>query len=342
MYIDLPAPMQSALSDSAADDAAQDLDLDKIVVEACRDLEMPEVSSSQPQMCWPGRAWPALELEEDASGACAPSPHLKLSSALEPKDASHAILAQIPLDRAPPMPPGLVPLKENMCSTTKKFHVQEECECQCDGEASVTAFKNLPQNSRGQGHRTRDSSKVVDEQFLMSTDKRWWTKLGQTLFCPLTNFPIHLLPYPPFKFRMDPDQPAPNKLIDGKFLAMKVIVNGQCMVCGRKMEAEDMAALDEHIHRCKLGVFRPGRAWALMQEALSPSVSQDRRKKAAKELHRITHEARMEMRKIRRIQDNRLVKISKHIRKQQQQHTSTMCGSCRHPSFSGAEEVLEE
>jgi len=58
-------------------------------------------------------------------------------------------------------------------------------------------------------------------------DSRWWTKSRTPLACPLTQLPISLLPYPPFKLCVNPQKPSPRKLVDGKYLALQIIVNGQ-------------------------------------------------------------------------------------------------------------------
>jgi hypothetical protein len=211
------------------------------------------------------------------------------------------------------------------CTSIKKSEVQQSFECQCDGE--FKPFK-IPSHFRGQGQCTRDSSKSFDELNVMSNDKRWWTRLGQTLFCPLTNFPIHLLPYPPFKFRLDPEQPAPNKLIDGKFLAMQVIVKGRIEVCGRKIGAFDIAELDQYMQRCKLGGLRPSRAFALMRQAAAPQASPEHRKMASQDLESFTRQARYEMGKLRRIQEKRLSQAFEDRRSKQQEKGSSTAAPC--------------
>merc|ERR1719161_2749533 len=36
---------------------------------------------------------------------------------------------------------------------------------------------------------------------------QWWQEYPSGQTCPLSHFPISLLPYPPFKFRRDPSRP---------------------------------------------------------------------------------------------------------------------------------------
>jgi len=140
---------------------------------------------------------------------------------------------------------------------------------------------------------------------------RWWTKPDLPLLCPLTRFPVTLLPYPPFKFRVDPQRSSPHRLVDGKFLAMQLIVSGRFSACGRDLLQSDINALDDYVHRCKLGPYRPGRALALAREVASPQTHPERRVQAAQELESLTASTRTELGKLRRIQENRLMQLNK-------------------------------
>jgi len=139
---------------------------------------------------------------------------------------------------------------------------------------------------------------------------RWWNRPQSPMLCPLTRFPICLLPYPPFKLRVDPKHSSPHRLIDGKFLAMQCIVTGRFAACGRELIASDISALDDYIHRCKLGQYRPGRAAALAKEA-NKAPSPEQRAKASQDLESFVASARAELGKLRRIQENRLLQINK-------------------------------
>ena len=72
---------------------------------------------------------------------------------------------------------------------------------------------------------------------------------------------------------MDPARPAPHRLVDGKFLALSCIVTGRYFA-GRELQTSDIGALDDYIHRCKLGPYRPGRALTLAGAAKSGSPEQ--------------------------------------------------------------------
>eukprot|EP00443_Scrippsiella_acuminata_P091996 CAMPEP_0115399626 /NCGR_PEP_ID=MMETSP0271-20121206/14934_1 /TAXON_ID=71861 /ORGANISM="Scrippsiella trochoidea, Strain CCMP3099" /LENGTH=339 /DNA_ID=CAMNT_0002823445 /DNA_START=14 /DNA_END=1033 /DNA_ORIENTATION=- len=140
---------------------------------------------------------------------------------------------------------------------------------------------------------------------------RWWTKPDLPLLCPLTRFPVTLLPYPPFKLRVDPQRSSPHRLVDGKFLAMHLIVTGRFFACGRELHQSDINALDDFVHRCKLGPYRPGRALALAKEVADVQTAPERRVKAAQELQSFTTSTRAELGKLRRIQENRLLQLNK-------------------------------
>merc|ERR1712187_726467 len=106
--------------------------------------------------------------------------------------------------------------------------------------------------------------------------------MGSTLPCPISNFPICLLPYPPFKLRMLSGSTNQRKWVDGKFLALLLIASGQMSACGRDLQASDVEALDEYMHRyCKLAAFKPSRAMKLAREATSPDISEEDRQRSA-------------------------------------------------------------
>jgi len=144
-------------------------------------------------------------------------------------------------------------------------------------------------------------------------DTRWWTKLQEQLLCPLSGFPIRLLPYPPFKLRVDCSKPGPHFLLDGKFLAMKLIVDGRPGEGIRDLESSDLLALDDYIQRCKLGPFRPGTARALQQE-ISTAKNESDRIRAVEELKKMQQRTKTELGKLRRIQDNRLSQLKTDLK----------------------------
>eukprot|EP00933_Yihiella_yeosuensis_P053935 TRINITY_DN5225_c0_g1_i2.p1 TRINITY_DN5225_c0_g1~~TRINITY_DN5225_c0_g1_i2.p1 ORF type:complete len:300 (+),score=51.50 TRINITY_DN5225_c0_g1_i2:26-901(+) len=158
-----------------------------------------------------------------------------------------------------------------------------------------------------QEQRTKGKSNVRDGNCI-----RWWTRPNLPLLCPITKFPICLLPYPPFKLRADPKRSSPHHLVDGKFLAMHIIFTGQLVACGRKLEASDIKALDDYVQRCKLGPYRPGRAITLSTE-IATAESPQARAKAQQDMARFVTSARMELGKLRRIQENRMIQINKAL-----------------------------
>ncbi|CAK0894650.1 unnamed protein product, partial [Prorocentrum cordatum] len=139
---------------------------------------------------------------------------------------------------------------------------------------------------------------------------RWWSRPGPglPLLCPVSEFPVCMLPYPPFKLRADPERAHPYSLVDGKFLAVHVIATGRLEACGRALAQADVAALDDYIHRCKLGPRRVGRFVQLSAAAAAAAAAGQ---PVGGELGRLQGEARAELAKLRRIQDNRLAQISR-------------------------------
>lgn len=143
-----------------------------------------------------------------------------------------------------------------------------------------------------------------------TSNSRWWSQSQAPLLCPLTHFPICLLPYPPFKLRVDANKPFPHKLVDGKYLAMQLVVDSNFMACGRELQSSDLEALDEYIHRCKLGTWRPSRAQALKKEVAN-AMSQQQCMEAAYKLEHLRMGAQSELDRLARIQGNRLRELRK-------------------------------
>jgi len=91
---------------------------------------------------------------------------------------------------------------------------------------------------------------------------------------------------------------------------MQVIVDENFIACNRALKASDIAALDDYVHRCKLGPFRPGQALAYKQEA-EKAESEERRSQASEDLDRLLEATAFELSKLRRIQENRMRQMSK-------------------------------
>lgn len=130
----------------------------------------------------------------------------------------------------------------------------------------------------------------------------WWTHSDVSLLCPVTQFPICMLPYPPFKLCVDSNT---SWLLDGKSLALKFIVSGSVSVCGKALLPSDIVALDSFFQRCKLGPFQPGRLAAL-QNDVAEAVDPEEKARKVEEMKLFQAAARTELKKIRRIQLNRL------------------------------------
>jgi len=139
----------------------------------------------------------------------------------------------------------------------------------------------------------------------------WWRNNHKTtpLLCPLSGFPICLLPYPPFKLYMEGSPCSLRHSVDGKFLALRGIATGHFVACGQELDAFQISKLDAHVSHCKLGKFRPSHAIALAIEASHGATAADR-DSASKELGRFVAQARDELRKLQAIQHRRLLQIN--------------------------------
>lgn len=97
---------------------------------------------------------------------------------------------------------------------------------------------------------------------------RWWTSLPDV--CPISGFPVRLLPYPPFKLQVVQQATTVGKrhqvrLVDGCFLVLVVLSSWHFDALGTPLSNKDVEALDAYMRRCKLGPFRLGRALELAQ-----------------------------------------------------------------------------
>ncbi|CAE7642304.1 unnamed protein product [Symbiodinium sp. CCMP2592] len=76
----------------------------------------------------------------------------------------------------------------------------------------------------------------------------------------------------------------------------------------RELLPSDLTALDEYIHRCRLGPFRPGVARGLVEQTQT-APTQAERARASKELQKLRSKSRSELGKLRRIQENRIAQL---------------------------------
>lgn len=195
------------------------------------------------------------------------------------------------------------PAPDNLTSVSvPKLEIAESEDCKGLEAALVPVLREVLAMHQVPGKVHADNSKGA----------RWWTCPEQPFLCPLSGFPICLLPYPPFKLRVDARHSGSHRLVDGRFLAMRMIVIGCREVCGRDLQASDISAIDDYMHRCKLGRCRPGRAAALEKE-VQESTDMAQRAEARQELHSMVTIAKAELDKLRRIQENRLLQINRML-----------------------------
>lgn len=137
---------------------------------------------------------------------------------------------------------------------------------------------------------------------------QWWRDSPTALLCPLSGFPVSLLPYPPFKFRKDPQFPEEFELVDGKYLVLQIIASGGHEVCGRALMRSDISALDKYIRRCNLGPLQLGSTIELQHTAATTSTPGERAS-AEEKLAYVRARAQTEWRKLQRIKDQRLARL---------------------------------
>jgi|Transcript_49413 hypothetical protein len=142
---------------------------------------------------------------------------------------------------------------------------------------------------------------------LTSNNDKWWKSSQVPLTCPLTGFPIKLLPYPPFKLKMPSS--SSRILVDGKALALNLIATCNSGTNSWCLNRPDLLALGDYMHRCKLGPLRPDVAIALAEDIKSLNLSQAERDQSAQELNRMVCAAQAELKKLHWIQEQRLLRL---------------------------------
>jgi len=139
------------------------------------------------------------------------------------------------------------------------------------------------------------------------TTTSWWKQAAD--ICPITNFPVSLLPYPPFKLQIGctAGEASPKAvgvythLVDGCFLVVQVLAHLRFEALGQQLTKLDVLALDQYMKRCRLGHFRLGRALQLLEEG---------GEEAERELEVLRDQARRRLTSLRQIQRIRLTRHS--------------------------------
>merc|ERR1711862_194741 len=89
---------------------------------------------------------------------------------------------------------------------------------------SIVDFQMSPGHQAYSGIETRLKEDQHEEDYIkqMTRNRGWWRRLPPHVRCPLADFPISMLPYPPFKLAaQNPDVHFPYIFVDGRFLALQ-------------------------------------------------------------------------------------------------------------------------
>lgn len=98
--------------------------------------------------------------------------------------------------------------------------------------------------------------------------------------------------------------------MDGKYLALKIIIYGDTEACGHKLHKEELVSLDRYMKRCKHGQYRSARAAELYDE-VSKAGNSALATDLEKELATIVSDAKQLLRKLERIQASRKQNVNK-------------------------------
>jgi len=160
-------------------------------------------------------------------------------------------------------------------------------EVQCVGIATLPSIKGTDKP----GGATRQQQRVRGDARASS---RWW---GQCeMLCPLTGFPIAMLPYPPFKIQTA----VGAQLVDGSFLVISAIASWDFSVLGRTLDVHDVCALDAYMKKCKLGPWRLSKTMEMSSAGTPMALS---------ELANIRERARRRCQQLWHIKQMRLAKV---------------------------------
>mmetsp|Transcript_66127 Transcript_66127/g.121975 ORF Transcript_66127/g.121975 Transcript_66127/m.121975 type:complete len:545 (+) Transcript_66127:66-1700(+) len=157
------------------------------------------------------------------------------------------------------------------------------------GSASPPSAKNATRTANQSKHTEAGSAQTA------FSSARWWVEVSEV--CPLSGFPIALLPYPPYKFQLGVSAGSAGKskeavkLVDGPFLVLQVLSTWHFEVLGRQLTGTDITSLDKYMKRCKLGPFRLGKAMKLFSD-FTPQAKHELevlRQRAGRKLEGLKH-----------------------------------------------------
>jgi len=164
-----------------------------------------------------------------------------------------------------------------------------------DGSTQMSGPAARPETRRSNtqpgmgGRQTRGRASDFEPGGSSSGPSKWWTQVSE--HCPLCDFPICMLPYPPFKLQMREGGAKDYMLVDGTYLLLHVLTTWNFDVRGHPLNVGDIKALDNHMKRCKLGPYRLGHALELLATGTAQSQKEleELRASARKKLENLKH-----------------------------------------------------
>lgn len=139
-------------------------------------------------------------------------------------------------------------------------------------------------NSKADSVEVQPKGQLVKVLPKNKNTSRWWTECF--VECPVSGFPVNLLPYPPFKFRLNTD-PQSHTLIDPLTVVLEILATWKFVACGRALTKSDVDALDLHMKQCKLGPWRIGEAFKFKSGSDDMLAWQDTCSRARRKLEQV-------------------------------------------------------
>jgi hypothetical protein len=168
-------------------------------------------------------------------------------------------------------------------ASEEKIMRDSEWEARLHARNMNTVGGNSPVWKQQDCTMSRNSAAMCKGQ---ANQARWWNDVDDA--CPVSGFPIKLLPCPPFKLHLQGENA---RLVDGSTLLLTILAKWDFMVLGRHLSSNQIRELDDHVKRCKLGPYRLAKAIGLLTQGTRESQEEFElmRAKARKKLRELWH-----------------------------------------------------